>query len=427
MNSTATNPGMIEELKSLKQQLEEANETIEAIRTGQVDALVVKGKNGHELYTLKSADQSYRVFIEKMNEGAVTLDLQKLILYSNSRFALMVNKPLSEVIGSSILNFIHPQEQKEFEQLFSRGFKEDCKAEFTVLGNDREVSCLISITALALEEGVSLSMIVTDLTGQKQSARELMVKNELLNETNLALELSNTDLQQFAYVASHDLQEPLRKIIMYASHLKEKHQKEFPSASSIFLEKIIASSSRMKTLILDILNYSRLASDEINFQPSDLNDIIAKLLEDFELLIKDKKAFFDIGALPQVEVVPAQIRQVFQNLISNALKFSIPETPCLITIRGSRIAEKSFTSSFSTNGPFSLITVQDNGIGFDEKHAVQIFTLFERLHSKDKYEGTGIGLSITKKIIEKHHGMIMAESKEGQGTKFSIILPIRQT
>ncbi|GAC1486569.1 MAG: hypothetical protein NVS1B13_14090 [Flavisolibacter sp.] len=114
-------------------------------------------------------------------------------------------------------------------------------------------------------------------------------------------------------------------------------------------------------------------------------------------------------------------------MISNALKFSIPETPCLITIRGSRIAEKSFTSSFSTNGPFSLITVQDNGIGFDEKHAVQIFTLFERLHSKDKYEGTGIGLSITKKIIEKHHGMIMAESKEGQGTKFSIILPIRQT
>ncbi|HEV7622406.1 MAG TPA: histidine kinase dimerization/phospho-acceptor domain-containing protein, partial [Flavisolibacter sp.] len=249
----------VNEIELLRLQLEEANETIEAIRTGQIDAFVVRGKNGHELYTLKSADQTYRVFIEKMTEGAVTLNDEKIIMYSNSRFAAMVNLPLSDVIGKYFPAFIAMQNQNEFEQLFIKGFKEDCKAEIELVGNNCCTPTLISLTSLELDEGISLSIILTDLSAQKETQRQLKLKNEQLEQTNLALELSNTDLQQFAYVASHDLQEPLRKIILYTSHLKEK-QDSLPVQSIQFLEKIISSSIRMKSLILDILNYSRLAS-----------------------------------------------------------------------------------------------------------------------------------------------------------------------
>jgi PAS domain S-box-containing protein len=414
------------ELEELRYQLDEAHETIEAIRTGQIDALVVEGNNGHQLYTLKSADFTYRVFIEKMAEGAITLSPEGTILYSNPQFATMVHTPLAGMIGSSFIDFIITENRLLFHELFKRAWTEDCKGEVMMIGGDRQVPVQLSLAILGLEEIASLSIIVTDLTEQKAAQKQLKINNEQLADINLALEASNHDLQQFASVASHDLQEPLRKIQVFSKLMKDKQVDLTPDLTT-YLEKIIDSSGRMKTLIIDILNYSRLSANFSHNECIDLNDLTRELREDFELIVQEKNARISIDDLPCVEVNKGQVRQVFQNIISNALKFSKPGVAPIITVTAKKLREKSFESPEQQDGHYCLITISDNGIGFDEKYVGNIFALFERLHPKDRYEGTGIGLAIAKKIIDKHNGLITASSSEGNGAEFRIILPIFQT
>lgn len=417
---------LVKEVDELKLQLEEANDAINAIRTGQVDALVVQGKNGHELYTLKTADQTYRLFIEKMIEGAVTLDRHGVILYSNSRFAEMVNIPLSKVIGLSFRNFIYPASIDQFDYLYNKGWKEDCKGEIALINDEKFIEFQLSFTTLELDEGVSLSIILTDLTEQKEAQRQLKLKNKQLEEINHALEISNHDLQQFASVASHDLQEPLRKIQIYANLMQQKHAGEFKNVAATYLQKIIASSNRMRVLIHDILAFSSLAENNAEYENTDLKQLTEELLKDFELLIEEKGAKITVGDMPVIEVNPGQIRQVLQNIISNALKFTRKDTSPDINIYGQRICKNVHDSESMVDGPFACIRIKDNGIGFNEKYMTNVFTLFKRLHTKEKYEGTGIGLAITKRIIEKHNGHILAHSTEGEGSEFIIVLPVKQ-
>ncbi len=416
MNPVKTYDQLVKENESLLWQLEEATEIIHAIRTGQIDALVVKGKNGHELYTLKTADQTYRVFIEKMNEGAVTLNEDGIILYCNSMFASMVDLPLSKVIGLSFKKFIAENCQDAYLEIFQKGWTQDGKFEISITSHESLIPCQLSVTTLQLDEGVSLSIIITDLTYQKEIQRLLKLNNERLEKMNFALEMSNHDLQQFASVASHDLQEPLRKILIFSGLLKSRHLNELPEESLQYLEKIIASSGRMKTMIIDILSYSGLSVNNNQFEMTKLNEIVHEVLDDFELLIQEKKARIEIDELPEIEVNRGQIRQVFQNLIGNALKFSKVDEIPVIKIH----CTKNNDNAIKTD---CYISVSDNGIGFDEKYGEKIFSLFQRLNTKDKYEGSGIGLAITKKILDKHNGSITANSKEGVGSEFIITLP----
>jgi signal transduction histidine kinase len=410
------------ELEELKHQLEEANETISAIRSGQIDAIVVNGKNGHQVFTLKSADHTYRVFIEKMTEGAVTLNPAGIILYCNSQFAAMVQIPFSKIIGLPFISFVSPENQPEYQSLFNKCWAADCKGEIFINSGQDKTPVQLSLTTLELEEGVALSIILTDLTLQKESQKQLQKKNLELKAANEALESSNHDLQQFASVASHDLQEPLRKIIIFSSLLKLKQQ-DLNEESKIYLDKIIDSSGRMKTLILDILNYSGLSANDNQQEKIDLEKLISELLEDFELIIDEKKAQINISDLPQVAVNKGQIRQVFQNIISNALKFSKHDLAPVIKIISKRVKEKKIDSEEDENGAYYAISIRDNGIGFDQKYKNNIFALFERLNAKDVYEGTGIGLAIAKKIMEKHNGLIGARSVEGKGAEFILLLP----
>ena len=413
------------ELEELRHQLEEANETIEAIRTGQIDALVVKDGNGHQLYTLKNADQTYRFFIEKMIEGAVSLNNDGMVLYSNSRFANMIQHPLSRVIGRPFRDFIEKESLQSFDELFENSWKQDCKGEVLLLSGDSLCPVQLSLTRLELDEQASLSIILTDLTAQKNTQKQLRINNEQLEEINLALELSNHDLHQFASVASHDLQEPLRKIQIFSNLMKEKQDELSPDLKK-YLNKIIESSGRMKNLIVDILNYSRLSANISRIEKIDLNELVNEILEDFELIIQEKSAQIKLAELPVIFGKKGQIRQIFQNIISNALKFSSPGILPAINISAKRIKEKSFNIEEDLNGPYCFISIKDNGIGFNQKYVNNIFDLFERLNSKDKYEGTGIGLAIAKKIIDKHNGLITAESKEGSGAEFKIVLPVTQ-
>jgi PAS domain S-box-containing protein len=415
---------LLAEIKDLQQQVAIANETLDAIRTGQIDALVVKGHNGHVLYTLKSADLSYRIFIERMNEGAVTLSSTGVILYCNSKFASMIHKPLSRVLGSMFIDFIAEHCKEEFRQVFEKAWTdEDIKNETILFSLEGNMSVKLSLTPLALEEGISLSIILTDLTHQKKTEQVLKAKNEELEILNEALAKSNTDLQQFASVASHDLQEPLRKIQIFANFIKEKNSAELSKITLQYVDKILASASRMKVLIVDILNYSRLSSDEMRLEPIDLREVFEEILDDFEIRIAETRAKVIIGKLPVVEVNKGQIRQVFQNLLSNALKFSHKDVTPKIIIEEKDDVAVALGLPLKNQNDFCRISVQDNGIGFDQKYASSIFSLFEKLNPKSSYEGSGIGLAIAKKIINKHHGFIVAKSIEGKGSEFNIILP----
>lgn len=190
----------------LQLQLEEANDTIEAIRSGQIDALIVKNDNGHQLYTLKTADQTYRVFIEKMNEGAVTLNRDGIILYSNSRFAAMMKLPLEKVIGLNFKTFIPEISSEKFKELIHNGWNEDCKGEILLADKKRELTpCLLSCTTLDLDEGTALSLILTDLTSQKEAEWELKVKNEQLLAAQNAAEKLNNELEDTVRARTNDL------------------------------------------------------------------------------------------------------------------------------------------------------------------------------------------------------------------------------
>jgi len=427
MNTSKTYEQLLKENEELLWQLEEATETINAIRTGQVDALVVKGPNEeHQLYTLKTADQNYRVFIEKMNEGAVTLNEQGVIVYCNSMFASLVGLPLSKMIGVLFESLIPPHCLDNYRRIFKKGWHEDCKTEISIFSKNEPVPCQLSVTTLQLDEGNTLSVIITDLTFQKEIQHLLKQNNQKLAAINAELEISNHDLQQFASVASHDLQEPLRKILIFSTLLRDKHKHEFSPESTAYLDKIIASSDRMRAMIVDILGYSRLSTNVSPFTLTNLREVVNEVIEDYEILITEKRATIVVENLPEIEANRGQMKQVFQNLISNSIKFSKPEVDPIITI-ASHYQEGTPASPETTPEEATCcITISDNGIGFNDQYRDKIFSLFERLNTKDKYEGSGIGLAITKKIIDKHNGTIFANSQEGQGSQFIITLPLRQ-
>jgi signal transduction histidine kinase len=257
------------------------------------------------------------------------------------------------------------------------------------------------------------------------SEHEVQALNAQLVQRNQALNASNEDLAQFAYVASHDLQEPLRKIILYGDMVKQKLYGQIDSDTDLGLDKIIYSASRMRELIRGILQFSRNDYNAESFGLVDLNQVVSQVLSEMEDEIARKEAFISVNELPKIWGMPIQISQLFQNLIHNALKFGKPCSKTEVNIYGKRIEANQLlelpTKKQVTN--YHQILVKDNGIGFKMEHADAIFGVFKRLHSTKEYEGTGIGLSICKKIVDRHHGFIKAESQLNYGATCIIMLP----
>jgi len=244
-----------------------------------------------------------------------------------------------------------------------------------------------------------------------------------LQQKNQELELNNHELQQFAWVVSHDLKEPIRKIEIFVKLIGERCLND-EANGPFYVHRTILAAERMNNLINDLLAYSRLSSP-VESETCDLNEIVAEVNTDLEHLFDEKRGTIRIhGELPEVIGVPSQLRQVFQNLIGNALKFAKSDTPPEIDIVADRVDALDFQAKSNPDGAYHRIIVKDNGIGFDQEYTEKIFTLFQRLHHKDVYEGTGIGLSIARKIIEKHQGLITGESKDGSGASFIILFPL---
>ena len=264
---------------------------------------------------------------------------------------------------------------------------------------------------------IGLVGISADITDRKSAEEKLRL-------FATQLQRSNAELQNFASVASHDLQEPLRKIQTFADRLSAKCGDGLNAQGRDYLERMQNAAQRMQVLIQDLLKLSRVTSRALPFEECPLRGIVRAVLLDLEVAIEQKNAEIEIGWLPVIEADGLQMRQLFQNLISNALKFSRAGVRPWVSISGRMLDEPE---GAIPGGPTCEIVVQDNGIGFEAQFEEQIFVVFQRLHSRSEYEGTGIGLALCRKITDRHGGTIVAKSGDGQGATFIVTLPARQT
>ncbi|HEU0064395.1 MAG TPA: ATP-binding protein, partial [Flavisolibacter sp.] len=262
-----------------------------------------------------------------------------------------------------------------------------------------------------------------EIEERRLSEERVRTLNQQLVLNNTQLKTTVEELDRFAYVASHDLQEPLRKILVFSDKIQTKYKSSIEPEMDRNLEKIVRASERMQSLITDLLRFSRHTSTSEDFMFANINVILNEVLTDMEVDVEKNAARIQISQLPDIWCIPSQMRQLFQNLISNAIKFHKKDTVPVIHIYSQKLPNQNGTSN---NKALHRIIVQDNGIGFEQKYAEEIFMVFKRLHSYHEFEGSGVGLSICKKIVERHHGSINAESKPGAGSKFIIDLPVEK-
>lgn len=265
-----------------------------------------------------------------------------------------------------------------------------------------------------------------EIEERKITEEKIRTLNTQLLENNTHLKLVNEELDQFAYVASHDLQEPLRKIMVFSDKILMK--KEQDQETEKYFKKIIASSQRMQSLINDLLSFSRHSMSSSDFKKINLNNLVNEALVELEIEIEKSNAAIHFSSLPEIWAIPSLIQQLFYNLVSNAIKFRKKNVSPVVHIQAEKITAPELEQFIQhPNGTgYIKITIADNGIGFDQKYADDIFVVFKRLHSYHEYEGTGVGLSLCKKIIEKHKGFITAKSAIDEGSTFLIVLPEKQ-
>ena len=399
------------------------------------DILILKVRNFYRLYEKTHAlKEAEKTLTSTVNELHVTLEsLPQLAFTANPKGELeFVNRPWFDFAESATAFPQAPDDQPTLQQRWLQSIKQAKPVEIEIaikkLSDNQFYYHLLKATPVTVNDAITKWVgTLTNIHEQKMmnETLERMVteRTKELLEANRELEISNNDLQQFTSVASHDLKEPLRKIQFFGNLLRDKEA--VANDMLVHLEKIISSSNRMSKLIDDLLSFASLSQTN-PFQPTDVNEIIQDILNDLELNIEEKDASFQVDEVPAIEAIPGLIRQLFQNLISNALKFSKQGVAPKITISAEIISLPHIEGVSIPGNQYCRISVSDNGIGFEEKYQEKIFTLFQRLNGREEYEGTGIGLAIAKKIVEKHNGSITATSQPDQGATFIITLPIKQ-
>lgn len=368
----------------------------------------VEGLSGQDFARLKSA-------IDEAAIVAIT-DRHGTIVYANNKFCAISQYNREELIGQNhrIINSgLHP---KQFFIDMWKTIANGRTWEGEIRNRAKDGSYYwvhTTIVPFMDENGRSERYVSVrfDITQRKMAEEQLSVYAK-------KLEVSNQELQDFASVAAHDLQEPLRKVHSFAERLSVKSKDALTPESMDYLERIQTSAQRMQTLINDLLAYSRVTTRAQPFLNVDLNQVLAQVVSDLEVRIQQSNAKVEWSELPTLKMEPTQAHQLFQNLVSNALKFRKEgEAPHV------RISARVVDDAFEPGGGSYEILVEDNGIGFDEKYLNRIFTIFQRLHGRHEYEGTGIGLSICRKIVDRHGGSITARSRPGEGATFVVTLP----
>jgi two-component system, LuxR family, sensor kinase FixL len=373
-----------------------------------------------QLYTeLRRSEERYRTILENIEEGYYETDLDGRFTFVNDSVCNILMSPKEQVLAAPYRQFVapeyHPKAAQQFETVYQT--RRPAKSiELQLMGHE-ETGRHIELSALLIEDPAGDPMgfrgTIRDITKRKE-AQQLLIERK-------ALERSNRELEQFAYVASHDLQEPLNKIQLFGDRLMAKNSHLLDDNGRDYLARMLNATGRMQTLIDNLLTLSRVTTKGQPFVPVNLSQIASEVVSDLETRLQQTAGQVDIGELPSIEGDPLQMHQLFQNLVGNGLKFHRPGLAPIIKLSWHRPARPS-----TANHPFCQIVVEDNGIGFDEKYLDRIFQPFQRLHGQSEYEGTGMGLAICQRIVERHGGRITAHSKVGQGTTFLISLPLRQ-
>jgi PAS domain S-box-containing protein len=543
----ATPDPFTNEIDNLRIKLDEALEALEAIRTGGVDALLVYLEDGERVYTLEGADKSYRIMAESINESVATLSDDGIILWANSSLAELLQKPLANILGTSMDIYIARESQVSFEALLNQEPKKKSKIEIDIVNEQgKRVPVLLAVSPFEDQNhSANFCLVLTDLTEQKlnaeiaasermsnaiiEQAGEAIVvcdrdgkivrasraacglagRNPLLKAFDEAfslqfldrtecgelisiqsvmigeviqgkeacmmrglpespqeqlylsvsatqlelpdrgisgyvitmtdlterkkaeeeirryarqLERSNKDLHDFAFIVSHDLKEPLRKIRSFGTKLNADFGDVLSDEGSGCLKRMHNAAVRMEKMISDLLEYSQVSTKTKPFQMVDLNEIAKEVLSDLEMAVVKTSGRVELAHLPVIMADRYQMRQLFSNLLTNALKFHRQDVPPVVKVYA-RLVENS-----PQDPPirYANLFIEDNGIGFNMEHLERIFQPFQRLHGRSEYDGSGIGLSICRKIVERHKGGITASSTPGEGTIFHVSLPLIQ-
>jgi len=385
-----------------------------------LDIAVDVTENVLSLKRVEDAEEKARLAIESADLGPYETDLLTDEMKTSERFNEIWGIEKDQAVTRSVLkSYIHPDDLK---------IREKAHAESIITGNLDYEARLVGKDAterwvrvkgkvVYSEEGIPTGLIgvIQDITEQKKFAEEL---TKQVRERTLELQRSNDDLLQFAHVASHDLKEPVRKIKIFSNMLENDFAKLLPERGQAYLEKIQNSTDRMFSMIEGVLAYSAITSSEREIDAIDLNEVMDNIESDLEILIQKKEAALQKDKLPVIEGASVLIYQLFYNLINNALKFSKTDVKPLITIESAVIG--------ANEKRMAKIVITDNGIGLDPDYVHKIFDVFSRLNAKDEYEGTGLGLALCKKIVQRHHGTITATGVKGESAIFTILLPVLQ-
>lgn len=366
---------------------------------------------------LEKSLNTFRMFFDNAPIGKSMTSPDGELLRINKAFASIVGYSVEELQNINFKEITHPDDVAESVKCIrelKEGKKDEWLMEKRYIAKDGRIVWTFVTTRLQRDEKGNPLFFLThliDITKQKEAQKELLESKEKLEEINKQLSASNNELEQFAYIASHDLKEPLRMISSFTQLIVEKYKDSTDEKTDLYIKYIIEGSERLRSMIDDILKISRIGTRKNQFEKIDIAEIVEVVKKDLKLHIDEASAVIKISGSPIVSGDKVQIIQLFENLISNALKFRSINPPVVeITSKG-------------VNDDFITIDVKDNGIGILPEHQGKIFQMFQRLHTRDKYPGNGIGLSLVKKIIERHGGKITVFSDEGQGTTFSFTLP----
>jgi len=373
---------------------------------------------------LRESENRINSIIQAAVDGIITIDTRGIMEMVNPSAAKLFGYEPSELIGKSI-NILMPEPDHSRHNQYIQNYHET--GQKRIIGIGREVTGLrkdnsvfpffLSISEVQLSDRKVYTGFIHDISQQK-------LNEEKLRRYAAELERSNLELQDFAYVSSHDLQEPLRKIQAFGDRLLTKEYDKLSDQGKDYVNRMLNAASRMQNLINDLLSFSRVTTKSKPFVKVKLDKIVTEVLADLEVSIEKSHARITYTALPEIEAEPTQMRQLFQNLISNAIKFRQENQPPEIKISARPLQRQAHLTATPGDEKVEIV-VEDNGIGFDEKYLDRIFNIFQRLEGQ-KYEGSGIGLAICRKIAIRHGGDITAQSQPGQGTRFILTLAVKQ-
>jgi PAS domain S-box-containing protein len=402
LESKKTYESLLQEVAALREELEETHDIINAIRDGAVDAIIVKEDNKHELYTLKSADKTYRIFIERMNEGAVTLNRNNLVLYCNSSFADFIHTGLENVIGLSFEKLVPPNYRSQVRMLIERAWaEEESKGEIELNDGSRMMPVQLSISTMEIDSESAISIIITDLSLQKEAQAQ-----------KKAMEQKD----EFISIASHELKTPVTSVKGYIQLLKHKFRNQEDPNAVTLLNKADNQLKKLTNLINELLDVKKMENGQLQYNSElfDLDELVLEILEETEQAFVNHRFVYEKCESCQIQGDRNKIGQVITNLLENAGKYS--PAGSIITV-----------STVLDNNKVTLF-VKDSGMGIPESQQQRIFERFYRVNGdrENTYSGLGLGLYISAEIVKRHNGRIGVESIENRGSTFYFDIPVQQ-